>query len=183
MLRNRGLYLLTCVGLGLAAACDGPTETPVAATEIQEIDADQVLYNMVSYLTASGVREGRVLADTAYFFVDSSKVHIVGMNVIFYDEDGRPRATVTALGGEMDQSTDAMVARGDVVLIVHADGRKIESAELIYDPNRNRLRSDSATVQTMPNGQVTRGSAFESDLEFRNFRLRDPRGQLGDVIF
>jgi LPS export ABC transporter protein LptC len=180
----------TGLGAGLAlvaavstAACEKPLATPVATEDVQELKADLVNYGMTSFLTAGGVRQGRVQADTAYFYSDSSKIDLVGMHVVFYDEDGRERATVTADGGEMDQASNRMLARGHVVLIVAADGRKIESPELNYDPNRDRIWSDSTTVQTMKNGQVTRGSAFESDLEFKNMRIANPRGAIGDIVF
>lgn len=165
------------------AACDAPTDTPVASVDILELQADLVQYGMVSFLTASGVREGRVEADTAYAYNDSAKVVIRGMRIAFYNDDGTERANITADGGELDENSDRMLARGNVVLIIHADGRKIESAELNYDPNRDRIWSDSATVQTMRNGQVTRGTAFESDMEFKNVRIANPRGAVGNIIF
>lgn len=183
-MRGRLAVVLTAMGLLLVlGACEEPAATPLAPPELIELGADHVTYGMVSYLTSAGVREGRVEADTAYAFVDSSRVELRGMRLIFYDEEGRPRATVTALGGEMHDRTDAMIARGDVVLRVHADGRVIESAELHYDPNRDRIWSDSATVQTAANGSVTRGSSFESDLDFRNVRIGNIRGDIGDIIF
>jgi LPS export ABC transporter protein LptC len=154
----------------------------VANTDLQAIQADNVMFGMVSFLTAGGVREGRVEADTAYAFADSAKVLIRGMHIVFYNEDGTARATVTADGGELEESTDRMLARGNVVLVVHVDGRKIESPELNYDPNRDRIWSDSTTVQTMPDGKVTRGTAFESDLEFRNVKIANPRGAIGNII-
>ena len=167
----------------MGVACDGPTDSPVADPQLLELDADQVVYGMVSFLTASGIREGRVEADTAYVYADSALIVMRGMELTFYDDEGRPRATVTALGGELDQNTDRMVARGDVVLRVHADGRVIESPELRYDPQRDRIWSDSTTVQRLADGSVTRGTAFESDLEFRNVRIENIRGGGGEIIF
>ena len=167
----------------LVMACDGPVDTPVADASIMGIDADVVTTGMVSYLTAGGVREGRVEADTAYAYYDSATVVLKGMRLVFFAADGSERATVTADGGEMEENTDRMVARGNVILIVHSDGRRIETAELNYDPNRDRIWSDSATVQTLASGQVTRGTAFESDLEFKNFNLRNPRGAITNVVF
>jgi len=170
------------MAVALTAACDKPVDTPVAAEAVREIKADMVTYGMTSYLTVDGVRQGRVDADTAYLYNDSSEVSIVGMRVVFFDDDGRDRATVTADSGRMNQRTQRMLARGHVVLLVAADGRKIESAELNYDPDRDRIWSDSATVQTQRNGSVTRGSSFESDLEFKHVRIRNIRGG-GDVVF
>lgn len=166
----------------LLAACDGPIDTPVASQDVLSIDADVVQTGMVSFLTASGVREGRVEADTAFAYYDSATVTLKGMRISFYNPDGTERASVTADGGELDEDTDRMVARGNVVLVVHGDGRRIETAELHYDPGRDRIWSDSATVQTMPNGAVTRGTAFESDLDFQRVVIRNIRGG-GNVIF
>ena len=65
------------------------------------------------------------------------------------------------------------------MLIVHADGRRIESAEIVYDPEQEEIWSDSATVQTLANGRVTRGSSFRSDMEFRNVQIQNIRGAVG----
>jgi LPS export ABC transporter protein LptC len=182
MMTRRYMAALAALAVGLVAtACEEPTRAPVAPAELLELGADNVYYGMVSYLTTSGVREGRIEADTAYAFADSGVVRMRGMELVLYEEDGRARATITAERGELDESSDRMVARGDVVLLVHGDGRRIESPELHYDPNRDRIWSDSATVQTLSGGRVTRGTAFESDLEFRNIRIQNPRGSLGGV--
>lgn len=165
-----------------ATACSKPVDTPVAAESIQDIKADAVIYGMTSYVLSEGVRQGRVDADTAYAYTDSAEYSIVGMHVIFYDENGRKRATVKADSGRMNQRSQSMVALGHVVLLVAAGGLKIESAELHYDPNGDRLWSDSATVMTDANGVVTRGSSFESDLEFKHPTIREIRGG-GGIVF
>lgn len=182
----RKLFALftACVAVPLlAAACDEAADTPVASEEILGIEADLVTTGMVSFLTSSGVREGRVEADTAYAFYDSSLVRLKGMRLVFYQADGTERASVTADEGEMDENSDRMVARGNVVLIVLADGRRIETAELYYDPHQERIWSDSTTVQTLAGGSVTRGTSFESDLEFRNVRIANIRGGGGTIVF
>jgi hypothetical protein len=75
-----------------------------------------------------------------------------------------------------------MVARGDVELLVHTDSSRIESQEIYYDPDSDRIWSDSATVRTLANGTVTRGSAFESDIEFTNVRILNVRGDAGRIF-
>jgi len=167
--------------LPVFGACQETTDAPVAAPELQELGADLVYYGMESFLTAEGVREGRIRADTAYTYAEVGEVHMRGMELVLYEEDGRARATITAREGEMEDGSDRMVARGDVVLVVHSDGRKIETAELHYDPDRDRIWSDSTTVQTLPGGRVTQGTAFESDLDFTEVRIENPRGSIGAV--
>jgi len=169
--------------VAMMGACDDPTNTNLAATELLELDADVVTYGMTSLLSASGVREARIEADTAFMYADSAKVLLRQMKLILYHEDGRARATVVAISGEMDTNTDAMIAWGEVVLTVHEDGRIIQTSELHYDPQRDLIWSDSATVQITADGSVSEGSSFESDLEFRNLFIRDIRGGGSEIIF
>lgn len=180
---DRFIVTAVCALIAALGACDEPANTNVAAPELLEIDADNVIYGMTSFLTASGVREARVEADTALVYADSAKLYLRQMELVLYHEDGSSRATVTALRGEMNTNTDAMLAQGDVILVVHQDGRRIMTSELNYDPQRDRIWSDSATTQILADGRVTEGTAFESDLEFRNIRIENPRGAVGDVIF
>lgn len=160
----------------LFSGCDQPVSTPLAGGELQQMQADQVVFEMQSYITTSGVREGSIQADTAYVFEDSAVVELRGMEVTFYDEEGRARATVTSRTGEWNQDTDRMVARGDVVLLVHQDASRLESPEIHYDPSSDRIWSDSATTRIDAEGAVTHGSAFESDLDFSDVRILDVRG-------
>ncbi len=178
------MNLVVCFALAAAAgACEGPTNTTVADADLLELDADVVNYGMTSFLSSTGIREARIQADTAYIYADSAKAYLRQMELIIYQEDGRARATVTALRGELDTNTDAMLAQGDVVLTVHEDGRIIQTSELHYDPQRDRIWSDSATTQIMADGRVTEGTAFESDMEFRNIDIANPRGDIGQIIF
>ena len=180
---NRTKIVAYVALIAFAGACEEPTNTAVADTDLLEMDADVVNYGMTSFLTATGVREARIQADTAYVYADSAKAYLRQMELVIYHEDGRARATVTALRGELDTNTDAMLAQGDVVLTVHEDGRIIQTSELHYDPQRDRIWSDSATTQIMADGRVTNGTAFESDLAFLNVRIANPRGDIGEIIF
>jgi hypothetical protein len=59
-----------------------------------------------------------------------------------------------------------MYAFGNVVLTVNEGNRRVESAELNYDPNGDRIWSDSLTTLREA-GTVSDGLGFESDLDFR----------------
>ncbi|MEQ1855301.1 MAG: LPS export ABC transporter periplasmic protein LptC [Longimicrobiales bacterium] len=178
MARRRVVALLA--GLVLTACAE--EQAPVSATAFMESIDAPVVFGMVSYITANGVREGRVQADTAFTFADSTKVDLRVMAVTFYDEAGRERATVRGRTGEWNQETDQMVARGDVELFVFTDSSTLRSQEIFYDPEIDRIWSDSATVRTLKNGTETRGSAFESDIEFTNVRILNVRGDAGRIF-
>lgn len=181
MSSRAGLALSLVAIAGLIACADAENATTVANDFMQGIDAP-VVYGMTSYITTEGVRQARVEADTAFTFADSAKVDLRVMTVYFYDEAGGERATVRGTRGEWNQETDLMVARGDVELRVHADSSVLRSQEIHYDPQTDRIWSDSATSRTMTDGSVTSGSSFESDIEFTNIRIRDVRGDAGRIF-
>ena len=98
------------------------------------------------------------------------------MQLTFYDDLGNERATVTGRTGDWNQETNRMVARGDVVLFIHTDSSTIESPEIFYEPDLDRIWSDSTVVRTMKDGSVQSGTAFESDMSFENIEIQNMRG-------
>ncbi len=169
-------------GVLLLGGCGSQDDTPVVSPDLLEMDADGVIYGMRSVITVEGVREGMVRADTAYFYEDSANVELRQLSLTVYTEEGRERALVTAERGWLNLDTNEMVARGNAVLTVRTDNRIIESAELHYDPNGDRIWSDSATVQRF-DGVVSEGSSFESNLDFTNVLIRNMRTRGGAVRY
>lgn len=173
-----GVVLLA--GVSLLGGCQDELQGPVASQDLVEIEADYVVHDMEQYITTDGVREAKVLADTALVYKDSSKVHLRVVHLTVFDERGREIAVVTSRSGVLDTETQHMVARGGAVLTVHEGNRVVESEELQYDPRRERIWSDSASVYR-EGDTVLRGTAFESDLQFTNVRVENARGS-GEVI-
>lgn len=175
--RFGAVALVACWGW----ACGNQTAPPVVSAELQDLQADHMMLGMSHEMTQEGVRYAHLDADTAYYFADSTKweLHQVGMTV--FTVTGEERATLTSLWGELDEETESMVARGDVILLLPDRDGRLESAELNYDPLRKRFWSDSATV-FREGGTTTRGSGFESDLEFSNVRITNARATGRGII-
>jgi LPS export ABC transporter protein LptC len=163
----------------LAAACAGcrdTPQTPVAGEDLLGLRSDMVAYDTDTYLTnAEGIRAAKIHADTAFYFDDSTVVHMQGVAMELYTDAGGVRATVTALAGRYDPQTQGMHAQGDVDLVMPTEGRQVESGELWYEPVEEKIWSDSAAVYTV-RGQVTRGTCFRSDLSFKNYSVCNIRG-------
>ncbi|NIP59957.1 MAG: LPS export ABC transporter periplasmic protein LptC [Gemmatimonadetes bacterium] len=159
----------------LVGACSESGDSPVVAEELARMEADNVVYGMSQILTHEGVREGVVRADTAYFYRDSSAVHLRGVELTVYSEEtGDVRAEVAARRGRLETESRAMIGRGDVVLRIPSDDRTIRTEVLHYEPGADRIRSDTFTVMEEA-GRVTCGRAFRSDLEFRNLFIENAR--------
>ena len=159
-----------------AAGCGDGLPTPVADDGLLEMSADMISYDVVTYMTnAEGIRSGRIRADSAYYYLDSTVVHMRGVEMDVYTEAGLVRATVTAERGRYDERTQQMHAVGDVVLVFPNESRRLESGELHYDPVTESIRSESASTYHH-DGQTTRGTCFRSDMSFRNYQVCDIRG-------
>lgn len=168
------LVLLGSVSLLLAASASACTEEdahPIASAALLELDADHMTVGMDHEMTQDGVRYAHLRADTAFYYADSTEWALRQVDMTVFTTTGAERATMTALRGVLDEETEAMVARGNVVLLLPDRNGRLESSELHYDPVRRRFWSDSATIWR-EGTQVSRGSGFESDLEFRNVTVR-----------
>ena len=150
----------------LMVACAEEDAVPIASPPLLETGADMVIQGLRHIITMSGVKEGEVFADTAFSYQDSSVYHLVNPELVLFTETGVQRARVTASRGRFNPNTRELYAQGNVVLVITEGDKRIESEELNYNPNGDRIWSDSATTMVEP-GRVSEGLGFESDLNFR----------------
>ncbi len=166
-MRGRGIGQVAVIALSLlSGACTEETTTPVASPPLLETGADMVMQGLRFLVTIDGVRDAEVFADSAFFYQDSSIYHLVDPEMLLFTESGAQRARVTARRGRFNPTTQELLATGGVILVITEGDKRVESEELNYDPNGDRIWSDSATTMVEP-GRVTEGFGFESDLNFR----------------
>ena len=169
--------LLACAALA-TSGCEEQVATTPLPEELLDVEADQVLFDIVTHVTLDGIREARIEADTAYLWQDSASVALRTVSLIMYDDTGEERARVTSRTGMLDEDTQRMIARGDAVLVM--EDRRIESAEIYYEPQRDRIWSDSATVMVMTeDNRIVEGSSFLSDANFENIFIQNQRTRSG----
>lgn len=163
---GKGLASALLVSIAVVA-CGEDQTTPVGSPPLLETGADMVIQGMTHNITLEGVREGELVADTAFYYRDSTIYHLRNPELkLFVANTGVERARVTAERGRFNPNTREMLAQGNVILLITEGNKRIESQELNYNPNGDRIWSDSATVMREP-GRVTEGMGFQSDLDFR----------------
>lgn len=153
----------------LAGGCKTTTKTPPVSQSALADSANQVMYGARFNLTDQGVMHAQLLADTAYFFDDNTRVELMHVNSTFYTSTGVKSAVLTSRSGTYHTPTGLMVARGDVV-VNSEDGRRLRSEELRYDQSRNEISSDSAFVLTEPDKRLE-GIGFRSDPNLQNVHI------------
>lgn len=170
------LYLLLPV-VALAAACAEETTVPTQKDTLADLHVDQVIYGLEHVMTNNGVRKANLHGDTAYFRDSDSRVDLKGVKLDFFNETtGAVSGTLTSRTGDYDMQSGAMTARGNAVLRVQGPSgeRVIESEELHYDTQANRMWSDKPTVMR-ENGRTVRGNSFQSDTKFQNVTVQSAK--------
>jgi LPS export ABC transporter protein LptC len=170
---NPAKLLVMSLVTGLLQCTEKPPQAAIDQ-DLEQIKADYVIFGLTDYLTRDGIREALVEADTAYFYRDSTVVILRGnVRLLAYNRDsGMERARVSSNRGRLDTTNNSMVARGNAVLLIERDGRRVESPELSYYPTRDAISSDSATI-LYEGDMIVEGTGFDADLDFVNVRVRN----------
>ena len=168
---------LIVAGTGCAGNKASP---PVARQSALADSADQVMYGAHFNLTDKGLARAELLADTAFFFDDNTRVELRKVATTFYTASGARDAYLTSNRGTYNNRTGLMLARGDVIVITE-EGRRLTTPELRYNQTMNEISSDSAFVLTEP-GRRLEGIGFRSDPNMQNVQiLKTKRGSTGTV--
>lgn len=174
-MRNRASLRTVAIGVvaGVAAfgACK-PKPAPIAAKKLVLPDsAEQMIFGFNAVMTDNGVSKGRLLADTAYLYQESTgtRAELKRVRATFFTKDGVDDGTLTARAGTWHEGLKRLEGRGDVI-IIRKDGNRLESQQLVYDNARNQIFSDSAFKSIQPNQRQMTGVGFESDPKLSNVK-------------
>jgi LPS export ABC transporter protein LptC len=174
------VLLAAMVAASSAAACTDTKSPPVVPTTPLADSADQIMYRARSVLTDRGVQRADLLADTAYFFDENTRIEMRQVNTTFFRPTGAKNAVLTARQGTYNTRLGNMEARGNVV-VVSEDGRRLTTEQLRYDQQKNEISSDSAFVFT-ETGRRLEGVGFTSDPDMTRMRcMASCRGSYGQV--
>ncbi len=178
------LALAGALAAGLLTACGNTGTEPRAAQDYPQMPADYVVATVKHYLTEDGIRRGVLYSDTAYFYADSARADLKKVHLVLFNATGQEVADLVSRTGQLDQRTNAMTARGNVVLVAKSGTQRVETQELHYDPSQHRIWSTvSSTIYQNGNRTVTDG--FSADDQLQNIVMNRVRGtvQANKVTF
>lgn len=160
----------------LAGGCR-PEDGPPVASEVLREGVDMVMIPMDWYLTREGIRRALLHTDTAEF-VTEGEIQMRGVELTFYDVDGREASVITAESGIFYENTEDMEASGSIVVLDRREDRRLETETLRYVAAEDRMYGDRPFTLWEDGGRTElRGAAFESDPGLDSVRVRSPSGQ------
>lgn len=168
---------LILIGATLFISCrrQPNVESPDKETLITMQSTDRIINYSVngktSYRFETPLLERYELAEVPYMEFRR------GINVITYDDSTQLVAsTLVADYAKYIEPQQLWEARGNVVA-TNAEGRILETEQLFWDEKADRIYS--VVESRMTEGEdVTIGDGFETNSEFNEYRIRNPRGQV-----
>ena len=99
-----------------------------------------------------------------------------GVTVFFYEKDMVIDSKLTADYGEIDEKKELMKVTGNVVL-TNSENERLDAEELIWDQKREKIFSEKYVKITTAD-EIIHGQGFESDQEFKKYRIKNIQGTL-----
>ncbi len=172
-----GLSALVGVALlaVLVAGCgEEPEPTPPGVEDLPT----QRTYDYSTRHSRDALPVWELFGNVAEQYQGEDTMYLTGVRMVFY-RDGETDAVLTSQRGEVDQETEATVARGNVVVVTE-DGRRLESEVLYWDPERELIHTE-AFVRFTEGDQVLTGYGLETDPDLTNVQIqRDVKGVARD---
>ncbi|MHA7130382.1 LPS export ABC transporter periplasmic protein LptC [Algoriphagus namhaensis] len=167
MKRPLGLLLLFSVFLQLGCRED----VDVSALEVYDgpINAatDILLVQSDSAVLRSEIRAARQLE-----FANGNLEFPEGIDITFYEKDGKVGTTMRADRGYYLKSENIYKGVGDVQVKNLLENQKLQAEELFWNPVEKRIYTE--TFVTVQDGQTLfNGTGMESDETFTNYQLKN----------
>lgn len=169
-LSGAALILFCLPALG---GCEKESQKPLASDTLLGLEADQVLVGVEMNLTRAGVRNGILVADTAFSFQEEGLLKLRNLVITFYGSTGLEEGVLTGREGEYQFETGDVEVRGGVEVTEAVGSKRLVTERLRYAAVADSLYGDTAFVLYRP-GLEMRGASFVSDAQLENVQSLDP---------
>jgi LPS export ABC transporter protein LptC len=163
------------------SSCRKATKPPVVGGPSFADSADQILFDVRSAMTETGVKRGDMFADTIFVFRDQSYFVMRRIRANFNTETGAPNGTLRGDRGTYDLRSQTLEGYGNVV-VTSTTGDRLNSNHLKYHQPSNQISSDSA-YRLVRADKVQTGVGFTTDPNLKVFKCKSScGGSAPDVV-
>ena len=137
---------------------------------IEQIKGAELLH------TENGKVKVRVVAISIERFKDIQPALIFSdrLEVYFYNDSSQLQSTLMADYASIDEEKKIMLAQNNVILI-SSDDKKLETDELTWDENKNKIYTDKK-VKITTGKEVIYGEGFTSTPDFKQYSITKING-------
>ncbi len=160
----------------LLSGCEEKTQPSILSTIDSRTLPQQESWNSTIVVSDSGRITAIILAGYIRVFESDRKTHMSqGVRVRFFNPHGFQTSVLTSEEGNVDESTNNLEARKNVV-VVSSDSSRMTTEQLFWD-NQRQLIYTPAYVQITTEEDRLQGQGFESDQSLKNYRIFRVTGQ------
>jgi LPS export ABC transporter protein LptC len=137
---------------------------------IEQIKGAELLH------TENGKVKVRILASRIERFqdIEPSLIFSDHLEVYFYNDSTQLQSILMADYASVDEGKKIMLAQNNVILI-SSDDKKLETDELIWDENKNKIYTDKK-VKITTTKEVIYGEGFTSTPDFKQYSITNING-------
>jgi LPS export ABC transporter protein LptC len=134
--------------------------------------------NVVTLLSDSARLHIRLTAPLEQNFENSDRLYPKGVVVTFYDKPGKLIVnTLVAKWAKFDNAKQLYIMRGAVKVANVPQQQTLNTEELFYDRNKQKIYTDSAMfVRVQTPTEVLTGNGLSANQDFSSYRLYHPIG-------
>jgi LPS export ABC transporter protein LptC len=156
--------------------CEEKTLPSVLSTGDSRTLPQQESWNSTIYVSDSGRISAIIVAGYIRVSDLSQQTQMSqGVKVRFFDREGKQTSILTSDEGSVDEVTDNLEARKNVV-VISSDSSHMITEQLFWD-NQRRLIHTPEYVQITTVKEKMQGHGFESDQSLKHYRVFHVTGQ------
>jgi LPS export ABC transporter protein LptC len=162
---------------GMFVSCSNDLDK-VAAIELEADSPDRVTSQAEYLYTDSGRVRNRLRAGRIAEWINEPKRTEIseGLEVVFFDAEGRPGSTLTARRGLILPGQKRMEAYENVVF-VNDKGERLETEQITWDRDSARVRTDKP-VRIRRGEDIIHGNGLDATEDFSRYTIRNITGIL-----
>ncbi len=167
--RGPAIPVAAALAASLALGACGGKEAPIGASE-ETSGADREIRGFELTETHDGLRAWVLHAKTAWRFSNFDEVKLEDPKLEFYDDQGKVTSVMTARRGTVDEKSGNMTAE-DAVLLVTTDGDTLETSEMNYAKDEDRITGPGLVRIRKPDRVLT-GVGFEAKPDLSEYQVK-----------
>ena len=167
-------YLFTFLFTILLLACS-ENETSIADMNVYEGPIRQGRDVVMTYSEESS-KKVVLKADVLLEWKTGDREFPEGMFIEFYDTQGELSSTLKADMGYYFKADNLWKATGDVQVVSLEKNQQLNSEELYWKPDDERIYTEKFVTIRLEK-EVIYGTGLESNQDFTNYTIRNPKGE------
>jgi len=152
----------------------------VDESSVAVVRPDEQIKNAQITLFDGSVKTVDILADYIEKYNKRDSALAWGLDVTFFDSEGKVSSKLFADSGLIRESINYMIANGNVV-VINEDSSRLETEQLIWHGKNDKIEND-VFVRLYQHGDTLEGIGFEAYRPYKGFKIkRQGKGVFEDV--